>query len=440
MRPGITETAVGLGQGALEALGFAAQDGADEGFVHAEQFIAHQVLNADAPHLLRRLAEPFEIGGVGETAPQVAGPVGHHSGNVVGQGLHEALAGGQRLGGLGLPLCKLHLPALIDRKPQRRAQHDQAEQPALYLQIAAPCGIDAFEVASHGDDQGFVLSQLCRLYRAQGHHAFLAGRVDDAGQEAGLLAAVPVPGEEGAWLRQVLAGLAFPLGHHQELNAVAVGDRGPHVRRIEHGSHQGLEIVRVQGGGDEPGKLALRSRDGPHHVDAIHAERGLEGRRNEEHPGIVVLAGGLEVVAGREIDATQFRPARCQCGAVAVQHQQGTDAGHGVGQHPETIVEARAPLAQDGLPSQIRQRCADRNQVLLEVLLDHSRLRQQPALLADLRAASLDVEIEAGGSSEDQQRNTEDQPLGGKGTPLQVVQSGHAWGESNKRGRLLMQA
>ncbi len=111
----VPQFTAGRAEVALEAMRFALQRGFHEGPVLCEELFAEQIADVGAAQLVRALAEPRDVGLVGEAVAEVAVPVADHARDAVQDVLQPVLMFEERRRALGHALL------------QRRVQRGQGE-------------------------------------------------------------------------------------------------------------------------------------------------------------------------------------------------------------------------------------------------------------------------------------------------------------------------
>jgi len=197
--------AIGTGQSAFEVLPLTAQGRADIRLILAKQLLAHEIPDVNSAHLFGSPAEPLEIGAVGKETAQLAGPVAHHAGDVVGDRFHESLTGLHGIRGFSFLQQELPQTHLIGIESEGKGQCAQRKPDHTLLQVALPVSMNAVDPPRHRNAQRLFHLQFGGLHGALGNHALLAHCKDGAGKHTGSLPAIPMAPERGSGLIEILA-------------------------------------------------------------------------------------------------------------------------------------------------------------------------------------------------------------------------------------------
>ncbi|OEZ96019.1 hypothetical protein DUGA2_64000 [Duganella sp. HH101] len=340
--PGVADVARRPAQPVGKALRLAVQRAPHVRRAERILFRAQHLGHARAQHLLGGAAVPFEEVAVGETAVQAGVPVGHHAGQVVGDGADEMLALGQlRHGG-----AQRFLGLLALGDVERDAQHVGG-----HAVLVAQRHLAGGQVARH----------------AVGGDRFLGDLGDDAGL-GGQHAAVGGGEEVGLGRRhEVVVALAdqlFAARQAVQLGAVAVEHfvaqvggalEEYHRRHVFH--HRAHQLARLPQFRLHPFELGhVHQQAG----DADDAAVGAELRIVADHPVAQLVRRGGRVAGA--LQAGQ-RAAAVEHGAVVGQHA----APHfGVGDH---LGHVAAQVGDHRLAVQRRQVVveADEAQLLVDI-------------------------------------------------------------------------
>ena len=135
--------------------------------------------------------------------------------------------------GLGLCIC-LAAAALGQVQAGHRDSDEQCVNAANQGGFFAPTHVHRIEIATDGDNDGFIHLQGGRLYGVKRHHAPHTGQQHPVGHDVGRFAAFLVAQEQGARLGQIHPQQLLLQWGNQEQLAIAMGQCGPGIRGITH--------------------------------------------------------------------------------------------------------------------------------------------------------------------------------------------------------------
>jgi len=197
------------------------------------------------------------------------------------------------------------LAAVVRGQGGAGGRGDNAEDSGLVQRVRAPDREDRRRLAADGDHQRLVQGQADGIDRDDGRQAFLAGGVRGSGEKTLLGAALQVAREVRAGPGQVFPRQLLSPRNRQVKRTVAVRDGRAHVGGVIDRTEQRLEIFRVQGGGDEPGKFAGFSGERQAQGHGPGAQDGFEGERKNELGRVRVPAHPLEIFPFAEVGPEQ---------------------------------------------------------------------------------------------------------------------------------------
>ncbi|EEF27054.1 conserved hypothetical protein, partial [Ricinus communis] len=240
---------------------------------------------------------------------------------------------------------------------------------------AVPAGRDQRLVAAQADHQRLVQPQAAQHHGALDHQPLFAARRGAIKHRFGAVA-VLVAHEEGIGRG---AGIAHGGGigrHEQDAPATVFGDGAVHVRRIQGRAHDGVEVLGIEDGADGAVVLAVRSHQRHRQLDVEDARRVFIGLGQVQRVRVVHVFHAARVVAVVQAAVAQVVVGHNDV-ALAVQHQQGTHAGHGalerLQQRAAAIGGAVAAAAQR--VAHAVQRTAHAFQLVAEVFVNDQRLQ-----------------------------------------------------------------